>query len=731
MPSGGAGASAAGDGEFAAQFAAALQGLFGATTDSPGAPLVPGKGTWADGTTKEANASIPSGPAMPRKNAPANSASNAAVGGTPAAVAWLSTPQLMVPGPGVEAKASGSVSYPGFGTGESGSATAASRGESAWAVTPTSNAPAAERSLLPAVSTASTGGDTGASTPGATSGSSESRFADALSLAARQAIGATPQAFDEAGATSVKSLAPRDSAALTQTAGVIEGQEPAAGARTTRVNARTLAASEVPPGASATGGVPTVSPVGFSCESQVTDAQPASAAGPPEEAESSQASGSQETPEKKSSLMPFSPAGIGSLTAGGALPAEDAGTSAVQSAVSGGTAVAAAPAASTEVTALSAAAAVVAAAAGAQSAAPALAVPAAVAMRGAGAKVSSSGPPRVQSGPGTAVSSASPLTVMVNSSKSSPAGGQTPFAIFFPASAEAESAAAVFPKMLVPGTVNASPHNNVPTSAGVTNNTAPNSSANANTLPSGAPQTAKNPSSGNAEQNPTATSPAIHAANATAAAAATDSAQSSSGTAAPAGAQPGASGQVSAIVAAQAGNPPAAAEIAQKQGTLPGAPADAANTAPVPPASPQALPGPVQVAQMAMRAGQTEMRIGMNTSAFGSVEVRTVIHASDVGVVIGSEKGDLRGLLTNEMPAISTSLEQQNLRLSNVSFMQGFASGGNMGGGGNAQQQRPFSPAPSCASPNPEASSGSAHEPAELPPWQISSFGIGSLSVLA
>jgi flagellar hook-length control protein FliK len=95
------------------------------------------------------------------------------------------------------------------------------------------------------------------------------------------------------------------------------------------------------------------------------------------------------------------------------------------------------------------------------------------------------------------------------------------------------------------------------------------------------------------------------------------------------------------------------------------------------------------MAQMVNRAGQSEMRIGMNTSAFGTVDVRTVVHAGDVGLVIGSEKGDLRGLMTNEMPAISNSLQQQNLRLNSVSFVQGFASSGNGNGsaGGNSQQQ--------------------------------------------
>jgi hypothetical protein len=82
--------------------------------------------------------------------------------------------------------------------------------------------------------------------------------------------------------------------------------------------------------------------------------------------------------------------------------------------------------------------------------------------------------------------------------------------------------------------------------------------------------------------------------------------------------------------------------------------------------------GPVQMAQMLNKAAQSEMRIGLNTSAFGSVEVRTLVHASDVGVLIGSERGDLRSLLANELPAIVHSLQQQNLRLNQVSFEQGF-----------------------------------------------------------
>jgi hypothetical protein len=69
------------------------------------------------------------------------------------------------------------------------------------------------------------------------------------------------------------------------------------------------------------------------------------------------------------------------------------------------------------------------------------------------------------------------------------------------------------------------------------------------------------------------------------------------------------------------------------------------------------------------------------------VEVRAVVHASDVGLVIGSEKGDLRSLLANDMPAITNALQEQSLRLNSVNFMQGFSFSNNASGGGDSQQR--------------------------------------------
>jgi hypothetical protein len=73
------------------------------------------------------------------------------------------------------------------------------------------------------------------------------------------------------------------------------------------------------------------------------------------------------------------------------------------------------------------------------------------------------------------------------------------------------------------------------------------------------------------------------------------------------------------------------------------------------------------------------------------VEVRTTVHASDVGLLIGSEKGDLRSMMANEIPALANSLQQQNLRLNSVNFHQGFAFSNNSSGGGDPQQ-RSFAP---------------------------------------
>jgi len=146
-------------------------------------------------------------------------------------------------------------------------------------------------------------------------------------------------------------------------------------------------------------------------------------------------------------------------------------------------------------------------------------------------------------------------------------------------------------------------------------------------------------------------------------------------------------------------------------------------------APPSAAASPLQWAQMANKAGQAEMRIGINTAEFGSVEVRTTVHASDVGVQIGSEKGDLRSLLTSELPGIASTLQQQDLRLGQVSFhQQGFTFAGNSSFSGGNSQPRSFASRPQPAVAFSEESSRA--EPIHVSEPAVGERGSG-LSILA
>jgi len=148
---------------------------------------------------------------------------------------------------------------------------------------------------------------------------------------------------------------------------------------------------------------------------------------------------------------------------------------------------------------------------------------------------------------------------------------------------------------------------------------------------------------------------------------------------------------------------------------------------PVEPAA-HAVSGPAQLAQMTSKAAQSEMRIGLNTAAFGKVQVRTVIHASEVGVQIGSEKGDLRNLIANDLPGIANTLQQQNLRLAHVSFQQqGFASSADSSSSGGNPQPRSFAQRTNHL--NDRVTETSTTEPAS--PADIRSAGRGTLSILA
>lgn len=322
------------------------------------------------------------------------------------------------------------------------------------------------------------------------------------------------------------------------------------------------------------------------------------------------------------------------------------------------------------------------------------------------------------SAPNSNSSSTSPaLTAGAEPGSDSKVASQTPFSIFFSSPGPgSESAASTLPKVILP----------------VAGSAIRGSHATGTEAPSANPQTVSSPSG--IRQSPALpnTKDALSGTE-TGASQNPQLVRAESDLSAAAASVPAASPQTVAVPVLTPATPavatvPASAPPALPDGPPPPTPLPSSGspaTAVPAPLGPAVL-GTVQVAQLVNRLGQSEMRIALNTSAFGSVEVRTTVRTSDVGLVIGSEKGDLRTLLANEMPAIANTLQQQNLRLNSVNFMQGFAFSNNASGGGDSQQ-RSFVPTRGMADSAP--SEAMPDDSADPPP--ASGWGGGSISILA
>jgi len=325
--------------------------------------------------------------------------------------------------------------------------------------------------------------------------------------------------------------------------------------------------------------------------------------------------------------------------------------------------------------------------------------------------------PRLQAPTSTSTAAIATQSEMENESLTA---SQSPFSVFFSSPGPGtESAASTLPKMILPvassvshGGFAAVPSTANPQTSGtqgsVSQPMAVQPIKDALSGSSGGSSNAGAPTQP-LHVEPTTTAPSLAIAQATAAASAA-----------------GLSAPIAVIAAGQsvitAESLPKQAMSSELAASVPTSPVPA-----TPQALPTALPGPVQMAQLVDRMGQSEMRVGMNTSAFGTVEVRTTIHASDVGMTIGSEKGDLRGLLANDIPAIANGLQQQNLRLNSVNFMQGFGFSNNNSGGGDPQQ-RSFAPTPVAASFSPPAAT--PEDSSDVVPGELGRAG-NSLSILA
>lgn len=171
-----------------------------------------------------------------------------------------------------------------------------------------------------------------------------------------------------------------------------------------------------------------------------------------------------------------------------------------------------------------------------------------------------------------------------------------------------------------------------------------------------------------------------------------------------------ANGQPQSPVAAPAAFAVRVIDGGMTDGNQPGPVATANILAPVPPAVNQAASSPVatspaadsaspaatgppvvpastvEVARLVTGVAQSEMHIGLRTQAFGNVEVHTVVRDSQVGVSVGSERGDLRSLFAPEVSGLQTTFRQQDLRFDSIRFLENSAgTTAGFSGGSNSQ----------------------------------------------
>src|SRR5271166_5533856 len=107
-----------------------------------------------------------------------------------------------------------------------------------------------------------------------------------------------------------------------------------------------------------------------------------------------------------------------------------------------------------------------------------------------------------------------------------------------------------------------------------------------------------------------------------------------------------------------------------------------AENAPAPPAV-------IQSARVLERMGQSEIRLGLNSNNFGSIELHTRVNQDRVGASIATSHTDLRAAMMAEMPSLERAMAQHQLKLD--SFNLDSRAGAQPNGGGAASGNQPGS----------------------------------------
>ena len=98
----------------------------------------------------------------------------------------------------------------------------------------------------------------------------------------------------------------------------------------------------------------------------------------------------------------------------------------------------------------------------------------------------------------------------------------------------------------------------------------------------------------------------------------------------------------------------------------------------------------VQSARIFQSGSQVEMRVGLQTETFGTVQVHATVSSKQVDVALGSERGDLRASVASELPTLQSSLQQHDLRLDQVRTLGQVPAGQSDSFSGSGGQQHAF-----------------------------------------
>ena len=96
----------------------------------------------------------------------------------------------------------------------------------------------------------------------------------------------------------------------------------------------------------------------------------------------------------------------------------------------------------------------------------------------------------------------------------------------------------------------------------------------------------------------------------------------------------------------------------------------------------------VSDAQLTNAAGQSEMRIALQTDKLGAIELHTRVSGDQVGAAIIVEKRDAHAALAVELPALQQALSDRQLRVDQVALTQGSLGSTTGDAGANAQQNQ-------------------------------------------